>query len=104
MDVGGEPCETNRAGSSVLEVIMYDQKNMIVGNTQLKPKGHTESDVGKVNDEGINNEYHPMETEKRMTQGKIRTGVVDITTNVGLFPHRHEPCQDPSRRLITQRL
>ena len=41
--------------------------------------------MGKVNDEGINNEYHPMENEKRMTQGKIRTGVVDITTNVGLF-------------------
>ena len=100
MDVGGEPCETNRAGSSVLEVIMYDQKNMIAGNTKLKPKGRG----GKVNDEGINNEYHPMENEKRMTQGKIRTGVVDITTNVGLFPHRHEPCQDPSRQLITQRL
>ena len=42
MDVGGKPCETNRAGSSVLEVIMYDQKNMIAGNTKLKPKGRGE--------------------------------------------------------------
>ena len=41
--------------------------------------------MGKVNDEGINNEYHQMENEKRMTQGKIRTGVVDIITNVFLF-------------------
>ena len=41
-DVGEERCETNRAVSSVLEVIMYDQKNMIAGNTKLKPKGRGE--------------------------------------------------------------
>ena len=42
--------------------------------------------MGKVNDEGINNEHHPMENEKRMTQGKFRTVVVDIKTNVVFFP------------------
>ena len=41
--------------------------------------------MGKVNDEGINNEHHQMEKEKWMTQRKIRTGVVDIITNVFLF-------------------
>ena len=42
MDVGGERCETNRAGSSVLEVIMYDHKSMIMRNTELKPKSRGE--------------------------------------------------------------
>ena len=42
MDVGDERCGTNRAGSSVLEVIMYDHKSMITRNTELKPKSRGE--------------------------------------------------------------
>ena len=37
-DVGEERCETNRAVSSVLEVIMYSSNNMISRYTELKPK------------------------------------------------------------------
>ena len=37
-DVGEERCETNRAASSVLEVVMYRSNNMISRNIELEPK------------------------------------------------------------------
>ena len=55
-DVGEERCETNRAVSSVLEVIMYNSNNMMSIYTELKPKSR-----GKVNDGKPNSEHRDME-------------------------------------------
>ena len=41
-DVGGERRGTNRAVSSVLDVIMYNSKIMKSRNTELKPKSRGE--------------------------------------------------------------
>ena len=64
-DVGEKRCETNRAVSSVLEVIMYSSNTMISKYTELKPKA-----VGKVNDRKLSNEHRNMERrEVRETKG-----------------------------------
>ena len=43
MDVGGERCETDRAGSSGLEVIVYNSNNMVSKYAGLKPKSREKS-------------------------------------------------------------
>ena len=56
-DVGEERFETNRAVSSVLEVIMYSSNNMISRYTELKPKSRGKRSMM----EKTNNEHRNME-------------------------------------------
>ena len=81
MDVGDERCGTNRAESSVLEVIMYNHKSMITRNTELKPKSRGERSIMKYRTTKIT----IRKDEKQGRQKKPKTGVEDIMTSAFSF-------------------
>ena len=99
-DVGEERCETNRAVSSVLEVIMYSSNNMISRYTELKPKSRGKRSMMEKRTTNI----AIWKEEKQGRQRKPKTGVEDIITSAFFFPHRRERLQDLSQRLITRPL
>ena len=99
-DVGEERCETNRAVSSVLEVIMYSSNNMISRYTELKPKSRGKRSVMEKRTTNI----AIWKEEKQGRQKKPKTGVEDIITSAFFFPHRRERLQDLFQRLITRPL
>ena len=79
-DVGEERCETNRAVSSVLEVVMYSSNNMISRHTELKPKGRGErSMMNRTASITIREE------EKQGRQKKPKNGVEDIMASAFSF-------------------
>ena len=80
-DVGEERCETNRAVSSVLEVVMYSSNNMISGHTELKPKSRCERSMMEKRTTNIT----IREDEKQWRQKKPKTGVEDIMTSAFFF-------------------
>ena len=80
-DVGEEQCETNRAASSVLEVVMYSSNNMISRNIELEPKSRGERSMMKNRTTSIT----IRKDEKHGRQKKPKTGVKDIMTSVFSF-------------------
>ena len=80
-DVVEERCETNRAASSVLEVIMYSSNNMISRYSELKPKSRGKRSMMEKRTTNI----VIWKEEKQGRQKKPKIGVEDIMTSAFFF-------------------